>query len=162
MEINKLLDDCLRATSSKTDYEMEKKIGINRKRISDYRKGERIPDAYACSKIAEVLGMDEMKLIAHFEALSAKNPTVREYWEKKLERLGGMAAAIMMGYVTLIVTLGYPTPSQAASVLNTHNAFNTFYTLYEVIRLKMRRVKELLLSVVKIKSFCGSPVFQIG
>ncbi|HSI23794.1 MAG TPA: helix-turn-helix domain-containing protein [Methylophilaceae bacterium] len=113
MEINKLLDDCKEKLGIESDYRLARIVDISDQRLSDYRRGKRIPDAYACSKIAEVLEVDEMKLIAHFEAMSAKIPKIREYWEKKLERLGGIAAAIFV-VVNLIMT---PTPSQAAPML---------------------------------------------
>lgn len=118
MEINKLLDDCKEKLQVETDYKLAKITGIPTMRLSNYRAGNRIPDAYACSKIAEILGMDEMVLIAHFEAISAKNPTVKEYWKKKLANLGGLAASFFI-VVNLIMT---PTPSQAAPVLDRDGA----------------------------------------
>jgi transcriptional regulator with XRE-family HTH domain len=165
MEINKLLDDCMAKVGAKTDYQLWQKTGIPRARISNYRSGERMPDAYACSKIAEILGMDEMMLIAHFEGMSAKNPQVKEYWQKKLERLGGMAAAILIAFVTLIVTLGTPAPAQAAPLLASQGVNNSLLSLAihytNSARRKIRAIKELLLSVVKIKSFGGGPVPQV-
>lgn len=118
LEINNLLDQCREKLGVPTDYKMAQEMKIKDARISDYRSGKRIPDAYACSKIAGVLEIDEMMLIAHFEAQSAKNPDVKEYWEKKLERLGGIAAGLFIA-VYLIMT---PTPSDAAPMLNPHNA----------------------------------------
>lgn len=114
MEINKLLDDCKAILGIDSDYKLAKFTGINDGRISDYRKGNRIPDAFACFKIAEILGLEEKCLIAHFEGLSAKNEKTRDYWTKKVAELGGVAASIFFA-VNLIMT---PTPSEAAPVLN--------------------------------------------
>ena len=123
METNKLLDECKAKLHVETDYALAKKFDLHNGLISDYRSGKRIPDALACFKIAEVLGLDEKKLIAQFEAMSAKNEKVREYWEKKLAELGGIAASIIFAVVTLIVT---PTPSQAAPVANS-GVYSVYY-----------------------------------
>lgn len=128
MEIEKLLDECKEKLEVKSDYALAKKLEIHAGLISDYRSGKREPDEYACLKFAEVLGLDGEMLIVHFAARKAKNPKVREYLQKHYERLGGMAAAIMMAFVTLIVTMGYPAPAQAASLLASKGGENPHVT----------------------------------
>lgn len=118
MEINKLLDRCMERTGAKSDYALAKDLELHTALISMYRSGKRIPDSYACIKIAEVLEMDALKLICYYEALSAKNPKNRDFLQKKLADLGGLAASIFF-VVTFIMT---PTPSQAAPALNPINA----------------------------------------
>jgi len=63
---------------------------------------------YACVLIADIIGEDEIVVIAASELATEKHANRRAIWEKKLETV---AAGFILAIVTTLVT---PTPSQAA------------------------------------------------
>lgn len=144
MEIEKLLDDCKSALGVESDYALAKALDIHTGLISDYRALKREPDEYACLKFAEVLGLDAEMLIVHFAARKAKNPKVKEYLQKKLADLGGLAASIFI-VVNLIMT---PTPSQAAPVLDRDGAVCILCKIIEDIKKAIKQSALTLISQV--------------
>jgi hypothetical protein len=123
--------------------------------LSDYRLDKREPDEYACLRIAETLKLDAEMLMVHFASRKAKNPKVKEYLQKYYERLGGLAAAIILA-VNLIMT---PTPSEAAPVLKTVGS--TLYIMLNIRRV-INRLKKLALSCVEQITRLSMPVLHIG
>lgn len=118
--ITELLDDVKAAKGISSKYELAKALDLPTQRISDYYKGERAPDEFACLKIAEALGKPLDTIIATVKACSEKDEKRREVWENYMKRLGGIAASFVGGflvYVTLIVT---PSPAEAAPFLNSN------------------------------------------
>lgn len=96
-----------------SDYETAKRMDVTKQAISNWRRGTSHPDSYACARLAEILGMPELKVIATNGMETEKSEERREYWKKKLIDLGGVAASLLIG-VTLNVS---PTPSEAAPVM---------------------------------------------
>lgn len=78
--INGLVDAARSSTGSTTDYKLAQALEIPTQRISDYRSGKRIPDAYACTRLAQALKRDPLEIIAMVEANSAKNEAQRAFW----------------------------------------------------------------------------------
>lgn len=147
MEINELLNQCMTKLDVKTDYVLAKEMGIHTALISMYRGGKREPDEYACLKIAEVLDLDAETLMVHFAARKAKNPKVKEYLQKKLADLGGIAASFFFA-VNLIMT---PTPSQAAPVLKSDGAI--LYIMSNIRRVIKAIKKTALFLVSQVSRF---------
>lgn len=79
-EINDLINAAGSSTGCKTDYKLAQVLEIPTQRLSDYRSGKRMPDAYACTRIAQVLKRDPLEIIAIVEAGSAKNEAQRAFW----------------------------------------------------------------------------------
>lgn len=108
------MDEAKRKLGIESDYAAAKWMRVNRATISNYRNGKRIIDDYAAAKIAEVLEIPPMEIIAVANVEREKDEEKKEYWKNFYERLGGIAASIFLA-VNFLVT---PTPSQAAPVLN--------------------------------------------
>jgi transcriptional regulator with XRE-family HTH domain len=96
-----------------TDYRMAKLLGITQSATSNYALGKRVMDDTTAAKLAGLLGIEAMEIIAAANAEREKGEK-KEFWENFYKRLGGIAAGIFVA-VTLIVS---PTPSQAAPMLN--------------------------------------------
>ncbi len=80
MDINKLIDDAKSALGIETDYALAKILGLDNKRLYDYRKGHRQPDAYAATRLALAVGRDPLAVIAEIEAAVAKTEPRRSFW----------------------------------------------------------------------------------
>jgi transcriptional regulator with XRE-family HTH domain len=83
MDITKVLDAAKEKLEISSDYALANMLSLNKQRISDYRKGDRVPDAYACARLAEVLEIDPFALLIEVEADAEKNPVRRAFWEGK-------------------------------------------------------------------------------
>lgn len=57
--------------------------GITRAAITNYQSGHRIMDDYVAAQRADLLGIDQMELIAQANAEREKDPEKRAYWEEK-------------------------------------------------------------------------------
>lgn len=106
-------NDFLNAVKAKTgavsDYALAPKIGLTKQMISRYRlKKDYFSDEY-CLKVAEILEIDPAIVIAAIHAERAKNESEKRVWTDIFERLGGVAAALVVS-VSLNTT---PAPLKA-------------------------------------------------
>lgn len=117
--VQKLLDDAKAATGTETDYGLAKSLGLPKQRISDYYKGDRVPDEFACLKIAEALDMPLAKVIATVKAEAEKDEKRREEWRCYLKKLGGIAASLALPLFVVVILNMTSTPAEAAPLLET-------------------------------------------
>lgn len=93
-----------------TDYRVAKELGLNRNTINTYRSGRNhtMEEATAI-KVAHSLNVNTAIVLADQAMERAKDGEARTAWNQILERLGGMAAACLIG-----VGIGTaPAPAQA-------------------------------------------------
>lgn len=96
-----LLLECKIKLGVKTDYKLAQALEIHNGRISAYMNGKEVPDAYACVRMALILGRDPAQVIAEIEADTEKNATRREFWAdfaqraKRAAKLGTLALFFM-------------------------------------------------------------------
>lgn len=86
-----------------SDYRLSKVLGVGTSTISNYRSGRSIMDATMCVRIAELLAVPAIEVIAAAEIERATRPEVKRVWLR-------YAAAVALVVVGLS---GAPTPSQA-------------------------------------------------
>lgn len=101
--VKKLLDAAKAATGAETDYRLAKNLDLPDQRISDYYKGKRIPDEFACLKIAEALDMPLANVIAAVKAEAEKDEKRREEWRNYLKKLGGVAASVALAVCASVI-----------------------------------------------------------
>lgn len=102
MDMSKVLDEAKEKLGVGSDYGLAKKLGIPNPRISEYRSGKATPDAYACARLADALGVDPLALLAQVEAATEKNEARRNYWRALCERVGVAVLSVFIVTVTLI------------------------------------------------------------
>lgn len=85
-----------------TDYKIAQALDLPTQRLSDYVKGRRSADNYACARIAEVLERDPLEVIAQVEAEAARSEAKRDYWRRIFSGLKRTAHVLV-----LCVTLGF-------------------------------------------------------
>lgn len=106
--VRKLLDKAKEVQGVESDYALAKSLGLPRERISNYYAGERMPNEYACLKIAEALGKPLSEVIAAVRVEGEKDEKRREAWRRYYKSLSGVAAsfaaAMVLTCVMMIVT----------------------------------------------------------
>lgn len=94
-----------------SDYALAKRLGLTTSAISNYRHGRSSPDNLVAVRVAGILGIDPMVVIADIELERATHPELREVWRR-------LASKVAAG-VLLPVTLGAgsalaPAPADAS------------------------------------------------
>lgn len=98
MDMAKVIDEAKAKLGVESDYALAKETGILKQRISAYRNGSQTPDAYACARLAEILGIDPFELLAQVEAATEKNEARRTYWRAVAAK---MAAGTVAGFFVI-------------------------------------------------------------
>lgn len=119
MRTRELLLECKVALGVSSDYALAAALKIPRARISDYMKGDRIPDEYACFRIGEALGREPSEIIAEIRAETDEKHA--EFWRDFLQRRGLLG--LVVGASLLSYSISYAPESAAAECLNAHNVY---------------------------------------
>lgn len=88
MDINQLLDEAKKKLKIDSDYKLAKELGFLESEISFWRHGTRAPDAYACFKLAEIVGETPQKLIAQVQSKFARTEHKRLFFQRFFTILG--------------------------------------------------------------------------
>lgn len=108
------LDAVKRAKGLPSDYAVAKALGTTAQVVSHYRAGRRAFDPYMAVKVAELVGVDPMRVIASVEAERARNDEQRAFWRR-------LAASWLLP-ICAAAGLATPAPSvQAASASEVSN-----------------------------------------
>jgi transcriptional regulator with XRE-family HTH domain len=75
-----LLDKIKEKNGLRTDAELADVLNCSTAQISQYRTKKRIMDDYTAAKLAEILGIDPMRIIAQANAEREKNEEKRAFW----------------------------------------------------------------------------------
>ena len=101
MDMAKVIDQAKEKLGVTSDYELGKKLGISKQRISAYRSGSQTANAYACARLADAIGVDPIALLAQVEAATEKNEARRNYWRALCERVGVAVMSVFIVTVTV-------------------------------------------------------------
>lgn len=83
MNTLEMLDAAKKMHSIRSDYELARTLDCSTAQISQYRTKKRTMDDYTAARIAELLGIDEMLVIAQANAEREKDEAKREFWKNK-------------------------------------------------------------------------------
>lgn len=88
METIDYIKACKEKLGIESNYALAKETGIPESRLSEYMRGKRAPDEFACFKFAEILGLSPAQVIAEVQARSAKSETKRLYFQRFFSTAG--------------------------------------------------------------------------
>ena len=126
MKSRERLLECKIKLKISSDYGLAKALEINRARVHDYMNGKRTPDAYTAVKMAEILKIHPLLLIAEFEEEKEKDLGKKAFWGNFERRIKAGA----VGIVVLISTAFWsPEPRAGELVQHARNSFshNMYY-----------------------------------
>lgn len=82
------MDECKEKLGITSNYALCKATDIPEARLSDYYKGKRIPDEFACFKFAEILEMSPTLVIAEIQMSNTKKPDKALFFKHFLTTVG--------------------------------------------------------------------------
>lgn len=80
MIVKEFLNKCKEKLGFSSTYELAKHWGVSDQMLSNYYNEKRVPDDFACFKIAETLGLDPAYVIAQIRAENEKDEKKAEYF----------------------------------------------------------------------------------
>jgi transcriptional regulator with XRE-family HTH domain len=103
----------LRLTS---DYQLAKRLAVSHQRISNYRTMRSTFDATIAARVAEILEIEPIKVIADTEIERATKPEHRKLWETIAAKVAaGVLVAIGAGISVPDVRAGFNTSPNSAT-----------------------------------------------
>lgn len=114
MKINELIDAAKVRANIASDYALAKALNIDRRNVSDWRKGKKHPNNAEAVQLATLAGIDELRVIAEIEKETANTPEKRKFWEHFIEQRG-IAATLAL---TVLAGSIIVQPEAEASVLH--------------------------------------------
>lgn len=96
MKSIKYLDDAKIKLGISSDYALAKLTGISQEAISQYRTGKRIMDDYTAAKLAEVLDIEPLEVIATANAEREKDETKANFWRILAKKKAAPMAVILL------------------------------------------------------------------
>lgn len=104
MTTNEFLDAVKARHGFKSDYELSRALGVKPQTISSYRVGRTSMDPMMAAKVAELLAMNPLEVIASAEAERAKDEKAKGFWMR-------YAAALLM----VVGVSAPPSPAEAST-----------------------------------------------
>lgn len=94
-----------------SDYQVSKKLGVSRERISNYRTEKSMFDDEMCIHVADLLKLDPLKVIADVHGDRAKKDTERQFWRNLAKHVPNLAAGLM-AFAVIPALLTLPSAGQ--------------------------------------------------
>lgn len=107
------LDLLKTALAVDTDYKLGKKLDFSRSRVSNYRTGDTFFDNETCARVAEVLRLDPMEVIADMEMQRAKTPEKKAFWQHVIDALTTGPRRTILSVLVLVFSMGISGLEQA-------------------------------------------------
>lgn len=99
------IDEAKRRLGISSDYGMAKELGMTRGAFAHYKSGRRVIDDYTAAKLAEVLKINPLEVIAAANAEREKDSQKAEFWRK----LASGAQGAILGSTLIFSGLTYST-----------------------------------------------------
>lgn len=128
MTTRQYIDECRKVAKkergSESDYAVAMLLGISEDAVNRYRKGERAMDNNTARRVAELLHVEPLEVIAAAEVERAKTPSDKAAWRKWIKSPKGLALVAAVAALVAIDTVLFPavaqdTPASAQSRVQT-------------------------------------------
>jgi transcriptional regulator with XRE-family HTH domain len=104
------LEEAMRILKTESQGQLAQRLGITRPAISQYMAGTRIMDDYTAARVAKVLGIDPLQVIAAANAEREKDSERRGFWLKLAGEAGAPPFCMFLivmpflfkGYMTIV------------------------------------------------------------
>lgn len=107
-----------------SDYSVANALGLSRATVSKYRSTTPTLDEDTALKVAHALSIDVAIVLADQAMERSKDQEARSAWSAILDRLGGVAASILLGS-SLVGGMGFSPDAQSAQRSQTNSGSTT-------------------------------------
>lgn len=126
MELSEIIEKAKTRANITSDYALAKVLGIDRRIVSDWKRGKKHPNNEEAIKLATLAGIEDMRVIAEIEMRSANTEKKREFWKSYIDTRGLTAT---LGLIALgLSILAAPEPAEA-NILQMQNYSAHFHVL---------------------------------
>ena len=108
--ISNWIDEAKTVTGS--DYATAKRLGTSRQNVSHYRAGRQLPSVKVCERLAEILNINPLEIIASCEI--QKDPNEARRWQKWLGAAAILSCVVMSD--SLLESVGYDDTLNVAGI----------------------------------------------
>lgn len=112
--------------------EVARLLELSEAAVSRYESGARVMDDYTAARVAEVLGIDPLTVIAQANAEREKDGEKRQFWERLAH-----AAVVVLTFGSLFISAA----PEAQAMTTTYDKAEPRNTNYRVFRGAIRRVR---------------------
>lgn len=97
------LDEAKEKHGIKSDSELGRQLGASKQAVSGWRNSPSKPDDYACIRLAELLGINPLEIIAAANAEREADPERAKWWLDFSKRHGIKALSVSLIGTTLLL-----------------------------------------------------------
>lgn len=112
--VSEYLDAVKKRLDLPSDYAAAKALGVTPSAISKYRLGRASFDDLTCLRVAEILGVDEIEVIAAANAARANDPRIRRVWENVWGKATGATVTAALA-VSILGLAAAPSTARSAT-----------------------------------------------
>jgi transcriptional regulator with XRE-family HTH domain len=103
----KYLEEAMRVLKAESQGQLAQRLGITRPAVSQYMAGTRVMDDYTAARVAKVLGIDPLKVIAAANGEREKDSEKRDFWIRLASEAGAPPMCIFLIFLPLIQRLAF-------------------------------------------------------
>ncbi len=129
------LDELKRKNNLPSDYSLAKLLGVPPQNISKYMSGQRALDPYMAVRVANMLEVDAIKVIASVESERTRDVNKKDFWRQIAICIFAVAGAAT-GAIA-------PPPAQAAGTLHKRISHAQGEPVIHIVRKRRRRKSSL-------------------
>lgn len=148
------LNEAAKRVGAKTDAELARALNMNRSTVCRYLKGERVMDDYTAARVAELLGIEPLQVIAAANAERETDQGKKQFWEK-FARAAVIAAAVVGG-AQVASMLDLAQPGDLALLGSTINLSTDYAQLRSLLRRIVAAARNSFAVLLPRCGFAGS------
>jgi hypothetical protein len=148
MKTVEYLDAVKKKLGISSDYALQAPLGVKKQSVSNYRNGRSGFDSRVAMRVAQILGLEPLVVIADMEIERAATPEVEDFWKQIARKVA------LVSVITIVTGNGVlPSPAGAAPVTE---VARVGCVLCQIAR------KALLLLTAAIAATLGLPINHRG
>jgi len=153
MNTKSYIDRLRDLTPTGSNYAVAQLLETTDGAIAHYVHGRRQPDLATCVRIAELLGVDPLQVIADVQAERETDEVKRARWRELSRKRGRWAAMLLIGCVSCLW------PSDASSAISRDNSCYQLSATVNPLRIMRRELRRLRRELVQLFAWRGSGRF---
>lgn len=157
LDLNSLLDNAQKMCSPANNNGLAAALNVKPSAVSNWRHGRAYPDALSCDKLAQMVGIAPLRLIAQVNELRAISREEKALWK----RLASAAAVMLLVGATTLPGQARASGQQAGSAVISHIAAHTaYYVNKEVHQYPLQAVRTAASSLLRSSNVRRRPSFS--